>query len=170
MENEPSCETKRKKESREDWVEHLIHRKWTEPHKASFLSELAAVGGAAVEKALLIWIKQGLLFNIPLLWVSQVKQAQTFFFLFALFLYTARWIVQWKIYTGLLVRLQVFCSVAQLGHPRKRKIILLFPSSTHTGYPCDGASGWKLRLEIWLFFSYGELEVVPRLHFPLQTS
>lgn len=29
----------------EDRVERLIHRKWTEPHKASFLSELAAVGG-----------------------------------------------------------------------------------------------------------------------------
>lgn len=38
----------------EDRVEHLIHRKWMEPHKASFLCELAAVGGAAVEKALLI--------------------------------------------------------------------------------------------------------------------
>lgn len=35
-------------------VEHLIHRKWTEPHKASFLCELAVVGGAAVEKPLLI--------------------------------------------------------------------------------------------------------------------
>lgn len=33
-----------KKQSRdtEDQVEHLMHRKWTEPHKASFLCELAA--------------------------------------------------------------------------------------------------------------------------------
>lgn len=66
---------------REDQVEHLIHRKWTEPHKASFLCELAVVGGAAVEKALLIWIKQGLLFKIPLLWVSQVSRPKPLFLL-----------------------------------------------------------------------------------------
>ena len=39
---------------REDRVDHLIHRKWTETHKASFFNGLAAVGRAAVEKALLI--------------------------------------------------------------------------------------------------------------------
>lgn len=38
----------------ENQADHLIHRKWTEPHKASFLYELAAVEGATVEKALLI--------------------------------------------------------------------------------------------------------------------
>lgn len=71
----------RKKQRRdtEDLKEHLIHRKWTEPHKASFLCELAAVGGAAVEKALLIWIKLGLLCNIPLLWGSQVSRPILFF-------------------------------------------------------------------------------------------
>lgn len=44
----------KEKVDREDRGEHLIHRKWTEPHKASFLGELAAVGEATVEKALLI--------------------------------------------------------------------------------------------------------------------
>lgn len=38
----------------ENQGDHLIPRKWTEPHKASFLYELAAVEGATVEKALLI--------------------------------------------------------------------------------------------------------------------
>ncbi len=64
----------RQRVDREDQVEHLIHRKWTEPHKASFLCELAADGGAADEKALLIWIKQAPLFKIPLVWVNQVNR------------------------------------------------------------------------------------------------
>lgn len=72
----------KKKADRDDQVDHLIHRKWTEPHKASFLCELAAVSGAAVEKALLIWIKQGLLFKVPLLWVNLVNRPKPFFFLY----------------------------------------------------------------------------------------
>lgn len=57
MENKLSKKQRQKEKvskRREDQDKHLIHRKWTEPHKASFLRELAAVGGAAVEKALLI--------------------------------------------------------------------------------------------------------------------
>lgn len=47
MENENRKRKKRERErvDREDRVEHLIHRKWTEPHKASFLCKLAVVGG-----------------------------------------------------------------------------------------------------------------------------
>lgn len=84
VENEHCKKQRKRKRERADGgdrVKHLIHRKWTEPHKASFLCELAAVGGAAVEKALLIWIKQGLSFNIPRLWVSQVSRPKLFFFL-----------------------------------------------------------------------------------------
>lgn len=42
------------------------------------------------------------------------------------------------------------------------------PSWSHAGYPCDSASGWILRLKIWLFFSYEEPSIVPRLHFTVK--
>ena len=149
---------KRERADGEDRVKHLIHRKWTEPHKASFLCELAAVGGAAVEKALLIWIKQGLFFNIPLLWVSQVSRPKPFFFSWEISICSV------PLHSSLNSSgkdPQLFCSVAQLGRPGKWKRCLHYWPMKVILRLCE----WALRPEIWQLFSYGELDIVPRLHF-----